>query len=78
MWHEANGMDWPMSLVMILALVALWSLVAVLVRKSFNGRRPGSSPARTSPLAELDARLARGDISAEDYATARRVITDGH
>ena len=77
MWHENYGMDWVMWLVMILTLIALWSLVALLVGHSFSGRRPGSFPPRSSPLAELDARLARGDISTEDYAAARRLISDG-
>lgn len=78
MWHENYGMGWAMWLVMILILLALWSLVVLLVRHSFSGRRPDSFPPRRSPLTELDARLARGDISTEDYAAARRLISDGH
>jgi uncharacterized membrane protein len=77
MWHDNYGMGWPMWAVMILGLIALWVLVALLVRHSFNGRHPGSFPSR-SALAELDARLARGDISTDDYTAARRLISDGH
>lgn len=77
-WNDGYGMGWQMWLVMILALGGLWVLVAVLVRNSFSGRRADAFPRRQSALAELDARLARGDISVEDYTAARRLISDGH
>lgn len=78
MWNDNYGMGWTMWLVMILGLIGLWALVALVVRQAFTGRRPDAFPPRRSAVAELDARLARGDISTEDYTAARRLISDGH
>lgn len=78
MWSDSYGMGWLMWLVMILGLAGVWTLVALVVRHSFSGRRPDAFPPRPSALAELNTRLARGDINTEDYATARRLISDGH
>lgn len=78
MWNGNYEMGWPMWLMMILGVIAVWALVALLVRQSFSGRRPDALPPRPSALAELDARLARGEISAEEYSASRRLISDGH
>lgn len=78
MWNDGYGMGWGMWLFMILGLVGLWALVALLVRQAFSDRRPDAYPQRSSPLADLDARLARGEIGVEDYTAARRLISDGH
>ena len=78
MWNDNYGMGWTMWLVMILGLIGLWALVALVVRQAFTSRRPDAFPPRRSAVAELDARLARGDISTEDYTAARRLISDGH
>lgn len=62
---------------MILGLVGLWAVVILLIRLAFSDRSPMSDD-RPTPLAELDGRLARGEISPEDYATTRRLLTGGH
>lgn len=77
MWSHNYAMGWSMWLAMILGIVALWVIVALLVRQSFNDIRRGAFPPRSDALADLDARLARGDITREDYAAARRLTSDG-
>lgn len=68
--HMGNG--W--GLVMVLAMVGIWALVAVAIAALI--RRPGSLGAppaapRPSTSAEqiLAERLARGDIDADEYRT---------
>lgn len=78
MWNGHHAMVWPMWFLMIAALIGLWILVALLVRQAFSEKRPDPFPPRSSALAELDARLARGEITAEDYISMRRLISDGH
>lgn len=65
-----------MWLVVILGVLGSWSLVVVLIRLTFIDRRP-VDPMASTALAELDGRLARGEITPEDHAQRRRMPTDG-
>lgn len=60
---------------LILGLLALWLLVAFVVRSLVGSRRTKGEP---DPLALLDLRLARGEITAEEYRRLRRIHTIGH
>lgn len=59
-----------------LALLVLWGGVIAAVIAVVGTRRKG--PSGPSALDVLDDRLARGDISVEEYASRRRQIVDGH
>lgn len=60
---------------MVLGLVALWALVACGIRWVFGPRRPSAAP---DALGALNARLARGEITTEEYRRIRHLITTGH
>lgn len=77
MWNYGYDMGWGMWLVMILVVVGVWALVALLIRYAFKAGAP-THPAPPTPLAQLDGRLARGEISPEEYVATRRLLTDGH
>lgn len=64
-----------MWLWMILGLVALWALAACAIRWTFGPRRSKPGP---DPVQLLDARLARGEISAEEYRRVRDILAPGH
>ena len=64
-----------MWLWMILGLVVLWALVACAVRWTIGPRRSTSDP---DPIKLLDARLARGEITSEEYRRVRELLATGH
>lgn len=78
MWNGGYDGGWSMWLFMVLGIVGLWTLVFLLVRQAFSDRCPDAAQHRVTPLAELDSRLARGEVTAEDYAAARRLLSEGH
>lgn len=76
MW--TSGMGPGMWLLMAAGTLGFWFLIAMLVRAILGDRRPGtgaSGPAVVpSPLHLLGDRLARGEITAEEYQQRRRAL----
>jgi putative membrane protein len=66
-----------MWLLMLAGTVGFWVLVALTVQALIGGGRPDPTPAPDA-LAVLRERLARGEISPEDFEHRRRLLTDGH
>ena len=67
-----------MWLLMIAGTLGLWALVVVVVRAAFADKSTQATPpppASSGPVALLDDRLARGEISAEEYELARDLLT---
>ncbi|MBZ5736405.1 SHOCT domain-containing protein [Nocardioides sp. TRM66260-LWL] len=64
-----------MWLWMILGLAALWALVACAIRCTIGPRK--STPEQ-DPIKVLDARLARGEITSEEYRRVRDLLATGH
>jgi putative membrane protein len=58
---------------MVLVWGAILAVVFVLVRAMTNAPARGEHPT-PGPLEILDARFARGEISAEEYAERRRIL----
>ena len=72
---------WVMWVLMFLGTAAFWVVIFLAVRALYIGRDMGGSPAsegsedrEADPLQE---RLARGEISAEEYADQRARILPG-
>ena len=80
MWMYGNS--WWMWLLMVAGTVGFWVLVVVTVKALLDDRRPDAPAAAAQPTADpgsvLDARLARGDIDAEEYLRLRRLLQQGH
>lgn len=78
MWHLAYGVGWwPMCLVMLLGLGVIWFIVARLARRVFVDEQPPTTPAaRSTPLDDVDRRVARGEITPDEYTTLRGLLTE--
>lgn len=77
----AHNVGWLGWLVMSVGMVAFWGLViwgiVALVRGgSSSSREP--EPAGERPLEILQRRLARGEISVEQYEELRDALLDTH
>jgi len=73
-----NSMGWGGWLLMGLAMVAFWGLIAYVVLTLFRGGSAntsvkGADP--TDPRRILDERLARGDIQVEEYQARTDALT---
>ena len=79
-WH--NGMGWGMGgwVLMILAMVAIWALVAFAGIAIFRGIRNGRAETPTEPDASqiLDERFARGEIDSDEYHARRDALRAIH
>jgi len=75
MWMYGNA--WWMWLLMAVATVGFWVLVAVTVKAVLDDRRQGT-PVEPSPTQVLDGRLARGEIDADEYLRLRHLIQQAH
>jgi uncharacterized membrane protein len=64
-----------MWLWMVLGLIVLWAVVACAIRWVVGPRRTHATP---DALGVLDVRLARGEITTEEYRRIRQLITTGH
>lgn len=74
MW--TSGMGPGMWLLMVAGTLGFWVLVAMLVRAIFHDRDPESGGAVVpSPLHVLADRLARGEITLEEYEQRRTALT---
>ncbi len=64
-----GGMGWGGWVVMILAMVAVWALVAfagIAIFRGIRNGRSGTLPERDASQV-LDERLARGEIDIDEY-----------
>ena len=79
MWGSGAGMGWWMWLVMGVGTLAFWAVIVLAVRVLLPGRAGQSgAPQRPEPLTLLKERLARGEVSPEEFEQRRRLIVDGH
>lgn len=72
MWTVGEAGMW---ISMAIGLLALWALVA-LVARSVLGK--GRSVEEPDALSVLNQRLARGEITTQEYFRVRQIITTGH
>lgn len=84
MWDYGYGMGlgW---LWLILALLGLAALIVLVVRSFTTGPPPGSPPAhgphpgqppRSNARAILEERLARGEVTPDEYREIRRALDE--
>ena len=77
-WGRHHGGHWWWWALLALVLLAL---VAMMIWLSIGHRRAAQSARAVSPTANAEAilaeRCARGEITAEEYATARAALRDG-
>ena len=78
MWHGGwSGIDWVL---MSLVMLVFWTLVAAgvvwAIAELRRSGRPPSTPTESVPTARaiLDERLARGDLTAEEYRSRRDLL----
>lgn len=69
-WYH-DGIGWGGWLMMMLAIVAFWGLVVAGIITLFHTDTP--TPQR-SPQDLLDERLARGELTAEEYRALREAL----
>lgn len=67
---------WIMVATMIVVVGGFWFVVASLVGNLFGARR--NPEPRSEPMHALELRLARGEITTEEYEERRRFLVDGH
>lgn len=72
-----HSMGWDMWLLMAVSTVAFWGLVLLVIRALLHVPR-GASPHHSGPLVLLQERLARGELTPEQYEQHRRILVDGH
>ncbi len=71
------GMGWGMWLLMVGSTLAFWAVVFIAVRVLLNV--PKGEPTEPSgPVLLLQERLARGELTPEQYEQHRRLLADGH
>jgi putative membrane protein len=74
-WYH-DGAGWGGWLLMTLAMVAFWALVAFAVVAVLRGSRDSTPPARDhrDPLQILDERFARGEVDEAEYHARSDVL----
>ena len=78
MWGEGYWSGW-MWLVMGAGTLTFWVVVILVVRALLPTRGPqNSEPPRPDALTLLKERLARGEVTPEEYEQRRRLLVDGH
>jgi putative membrane protein len=78
MWCGAHaGLGWLGWTVMGVGMVAFWGLVAWAIVAMVGTKDSGGSKGSARPEDVLAGRLARGEISTDEYVRARRLI-DAH
>ena len=79
MWGDGCWAGWWVMWVFLgLGTIGFLVLVAVVVRTLWPGRASTSLTAGPDPVRLLDERLARGDVTPEEYQQRRRLLGDGH
>ena len=74
-WGYA-GMGWGIGLAMLLAVLAFWILVVLVVRALFSARPPERRP--LDALTLLEQRFVRGEIDRDEFIRMRRDLLDNH
>ena len=78
MWCGAHaGLGWLGWTLMSVGMVAFWGLVAWAIVALVRTKDSGGSKGSARPEDVLASRLARGEISTDEYVRARQLI-DGH
>jgi putative membrane protein len=72
-WYH-DGIGWGGWLLMTLAMVAFWGLVVVAVIALFRTDSRRDAGTRQTPLELLDERLARGELTTEEYRALRDTL----
>lgn len=78
MWGSGYGVGWVMWVVMGSGVVAFWVVVILAIRALLPPRDHPVGPLTPDPITVLKERLARGEVSADEYEQRRRLIVDGH
>ena len=73
----AVGMSWWMWVLMGLATIGFWVVVVLAVKDLLWSPSTDERPPVEDPLRLLDERFARGEIDAEQYMQAKRLLTHG-
>ena len=68
---------WPFWLLLALAVLGFWGLVAYAAGSLFTADDRSQPSTGPNALAELDEKLALGQISVADYETQRRRLAEG-
>ena len=77
--------SWGMWVLLVVGTAAFWAVISLAVRALYTGRDPGHSEASDHPRAlaasqaqiRLQERLARGEITSEEYAHLRAEVHTG-
>ena len=74
-WHH-DGVGWDGWILMTLAMVAFWALVAFAVLAFFRDSRDSAEPIPDlrDPIQILDERFARGEIDEDEYHARSSVL----
>lgn len=73
MW--AGGVSWWMWVLMGMATIGFWVVVVLAVKDLLWSPSTDEHPTVEDPLRLLDERFARGEIDAEQYMQAKRLLT---
>ena len=76
-----HSFGWGWWLLMSIGMVAFWGLVIwgiVALARGGGSRREQLASEPNQPLDILQRRLARGEISTEEYEELRDALTGGH
>ncbi len=80
-YYDNGGTHWGMWIVMIVAMLVFfgilaWAVVNIVRQRDAHaaGGSPPPSSAISDPLRILDERLARGEIDVDEYARRRDIL----
>lgn len=78
MWGNGYWTGW-MWLVMGVGTLVFWVVVVLVVRALLPNHGPSNTEAQLpDAVTLLKERLARGEVTPEEYEQRRRLIVDGH
>lgn len=80
MMNGGDGGGWLVAFAVLTLVLLLVALLAVLANLFLHVRRPAGGSAGAAPgeaRSVLDGRLARGEVSAEEYRTVRTMLDEG-
>ena len=77
--HMNGGWGWGMAAVMVLAVVAIVTLVVWMVRTTALSHGPAyhaASPVPETPMQILDRRMAHGEIAPEEHKERAAALSE--
>lgn len=78
MWCGTHtGFGWLGWTLMTVGMIAFWGLIAWAIVALVRGGSASGKDAVTRPEEVLAGRLARGEISTDEYVRARKLLDDG-